>query len=100
MTLNPVYPRIMNEKNEVDGNDSEWKHLCWRNAESKKLFVLTNFTLQMVSECCAIAKKHGFELKGRIPPKEPGVCHFVPRNYATTKTTVPSDFIFSGHPED
>jgi len=75
----------MNEKIEIDGNDPEWEHKCWQNAENKNLFELINFTKEMVPVCHAIAKKHGYELKGKIPPTETGVCNFIPRNYARVK---------------
>jgi hypothetical protein len=90
----------MNEKIEIDGNDLKWEHKCWQNAENQNSFVLINFTLEMVSECHAIAKKHGYELKGRIPPEKPGVCHFIPRNYHMSKMTIPYEFNLSGCPED
>lgn len=84
----------------INGNEPEWTQACWQNAENKKPFVLINFTLEMMPECHAIAKKHGYELKGRIPPKGLGFCHFIPRNYAAIEMAIPFDFIFSGHPED
>ena len=101
MSPSPIYLQNMkNVKIQIDGNGPEWEHECWQNAESQNLFVLINFTLEMMAECHAIAKKHGYELKGKTSHTKPGVCHFIPRNYDTSKMTTPADFVFSGCPED
>lgn len=82
----PDLPQNMkNVKIQIDGNEPEWEYECWQNAEKQNLFDLINFTQEMVPVCHAIAKKHGYELKGKIPPTESGVCHFIPRNYSRVK---------------
>jgi hypothetical protein len=81
---------------EVDGNNSEWEEKCLQIAEHKSPLLLINFTIEMVPIVHAIAKKHGYELKGRIP----GACHFIPRNYSPDKMVVPKDFVFSMGSED
>jgi hypothetical protein len=97
----PDLPQNMeNVKIQIDGNDHEYEQKCEQCAESRLLFALINFTLDMVPFCRAIAKKRGYELKGRASHTEPGVCYFIPRNYDTSKITIPDDFVFSGSPED
>jgi hypothetical protein len=88
----------MNGEIEIDGNDTECEHIVLQNAENKSPLRLINFTREMVPFCHAIAEKHGYELKGKIPPIEPGVCYFIPRNYDRSKITTPD--VFSGSPND
>ena len=94
----------MSEAIKIDGNDPEWEQKCWQNAESKNLFDLINLTKQAADEtlpaCHSIALKYGYELKAKIPSEGSGTCHFIPRNYDTTKTKITSDFVFSGSPDD
>lgn len=90
----------MNEQIRIDGSDAEWERKCWENAECNNPIIVVNFRLdEMLSICNAIAKKHGYELKGSCPANEPGVCHFIPRNYDVTKLALPDGFAFSGTPE-
>jgi hypothetical protein len=90
----------MNGNIEINGNNPKWEDKCWQNAENQNSFVLINFNLEMVAECHAIAKKHGYELKGRIPAAKPGVCQFIPRNYHMSKIAIPYEFKLSGYSED
>jgi hypothetical protein len=90
----------MNDEIKIDGNDTEYEHIVSQNAENKSPLLLFNFTLEMVPFCHAIAQKHWYELKGNIPHKGPGVCHFIPRNYDTSQITTPDDFVFSARAED
>jgi len=88
----------MNDEIKIDGNDGEYENIVSQNAENKSPLVLLNFSREMIPFCHAIAQKYWYELKGNIPLKEPGVCHFIPRNYDTSQIAIP-DF-FSGSPED
>jgi hypothetical protein len=90
----------MNDEIKIDGNDAEYERIISQNAENKSPLVLLNFTWEMIPFCHAVAQKYWYELKGRIPLKEPGACHFIPRNYDTSQITTPKDFIFSIRAED
>jgi hypothetical protein len=87
----------MNDEIKIDRNDAEYEYIITKNAENKSPLVLLNFTREMIPFCHAIAHKYWYELKGIIPLKELGVCHFIPRNYDTSQIIIP-DF-FSGSPE-
>ncbi|HSY18636.1 MAG TPA: hypothetical protein VK815_09895 [Candidatus Acidoferrales bacterium] len=80
---------------QIDGNQAEWEQECWQNAQNQNLFDLVNFTREMIPVCHAMAKKYGYELKANIPPTEPGVCHFIPRNYDLSNITTPDVFSVS-----
>jgi hypothetical protein len=75
----------MNDEIEINGNDAECERVIAQNAENRSPLLLINFTREMIPFCHAIAEKHGYELKGKIPPMESGTCHFIPRNYDGSK---------------